>query len=689
MSSNISSRDKKIDSLVRNIHSTYKEDDCEGCKKYCYELLKLKPKDSRIYDCLLLISGKIACLELTSKILLTHLRIDPNNIEIITRLAQVLFVNKSYRLSIKYAKKALEQNPDNSFLLKIIVRGSFLIGNKNLYEKALKDYLKVNPTSITAMEWLGRFYLNGQNYLKSKKHFTSILELESDNKEAMLMLSRIDNARSSTEQFPRVLFFYVKPSYINQNDLLDLKQLPLGFNILMGLLKNQKIQSDITPINYSISTAEKLPIKLERKIKKSNANIIGISVFDDTLQAVTRLVELLKDDDVFIILGGPFITQQPIVSKAIFSSSKIMLLRGEVESTFTHVIKIFDNRPSKWQLTEEKRLLLSDVPGFYYKAENEEFSAYYEQDVYISPEDMDNVNFDLDLYFMYSDLPYTLNISSSRGCPRDCIFCFQHEGKQVRKMSAAKVVKIVDDYYGILGDKERDEKIITVNFVDNDFLINRHHVESTIELLLKRPYATKYYFQFQTSINTLKHRPQVIDDIVKLKNVKVTLGTDSFDNEELKRLNKHYDLNDVEQVLQKLETAKIRNYHYVILTNVDTTPLNLLNQLSTIIDFLKRYEYFYITLVNPFLQPKMNTKAHKRLEERGLLAQIEKEDITDDFYMAISERPLNSLVNNFVEQQEFPDFSEMSKDASISFFENLHLQFDDKMAEIAAIMLPA
>ncbi len=93
-------------------------------------------------------------------------------------------------------------------------------------------------------------------------------------------------------------------------------------------------------------------------------------------------------------------------------------------------------------------------------------------------------------------------VSSSRGCPYECIFCSQRaiSGQSYRYFPVEKVIEEIDLLINKYGQRH-------INFLDDNFTVNRKRVSQLLEMMVKREFYRSSTFDCQT-------RPDGIDDDV-------------------------------------------------------------------------------------------------------------------------------------------------------------------------------
>jgi radical SAM superfamily enzyme YgiQ (UPF0313 family) len=649
---------------LEKIYLKYKSNDFPECKSTILKLLNRKITIVEHLKIILKITLKMNDVRFAQKIVIKLLKLKINEAEINQHLIGFLYNYQYYKLCLFYSKRLIKHFPENEVFAFVFTNSAFRLKKKRLFVNGLTLCNKLKPDDYATMFWLGQYNLDNGKLDIAKKCFLCAQKIVPNSNLVKLRLQRINKQQSENKEEPKFLFInMINPGESRDNDLFQLKELPINLNILMSICEKSKVFYDVLSLNEIIRKNNKIPNKLSRYFKQIKPNVICLSVYEGNIEQVLNFYNAIKDLDIYIILGGPFISQRIQEAISLFDGKNTLLFQGEAENAFGIIINAIKNNDF-----ENKQF--NEIPGLYVRLAGKEIVRNIDAQSYLSQDELNSFEINYKIYLQYSSIHNQISICSSRGCPRHCLFCFQHEGKKFRALTASKIIDSIERFYKELQPNIFNDKII-VSFVDNDFFVKKERVEEFIYSFLKKTYSSLFEFQFQASIAALHKHLSLIPELAKLPKVTLTIGTDSFDNEELSRLQKYYTMVEVETVVQALEEAKIENQHYAILSNLDTTPSNLVSQIDNIIYFLEKYEYFDMIFINAFLKPYIGSAAYQRLVERNLLSQVEVTQVTPTFKKIEREYPINTSVRQFLEQLSIPDLANQTKPQKIRYFKNI------------------
>jgi radical SAM superfamily enzyme YgiQ (UPF0313 family) len=594
-----------------------------------------------------------------------------SNYSFIKKQAADYFQKAEYQDCIKVSEIGLKYFPLNPVFLTYVAYSYKNLNNLPAYFSALKNVLGQNIIDPALILDLGRIYLEARDYQNAKNTFKKLLEKGKNKKEAYYKYEKASQMLKVSPKLPKVLFINLRTDDERELGVFNLEQIPLNFNNLITMLEKNKVFSDLLTLESQDLVASDLPSKLSEALKLFSPNIVALAVYDETLSMVKKAVELLHSLDVFIILGGPFITQNPEIARRLFSKNhSFALLRGEAESTFPSLVKELKTPPSKFEIEKINQELLKNIPGLFFKFENKIFDNLFSQKVEIDKNEINKLPFNPAVYLAYSCQTNILNLHTSRGCPFNCLFCSQPEGRKFRAQSVKTIIKNIDKYFAALKDEDSLTKVM-LYFLDNDFFIDPKRAAAFLTEVQQKTYFSKLKFKFQTSISALKSFKEHFSALAILKDVVLLIGTDSFVEKEVVRLEKAHKFADMYDIISLLEEHKIPNIHYTILSNIDTEWATLGEHIKNIIELHKKYQYFLGVKPNLFLNPSYGTRAFERILSRRLENCLEYEFIDEIYQRTKREIPQDELVKNFLEKVEIPADIVLNKKANLLFWEDL------------------
>ncbi|MFC1616670.1 radical SAM protein [Candidatus Margulisiibacteriota bacterium] len=605
-----------------------------------------------VYKCKILL--KRGQYKETEKNLQKAYKKDPRNKFILTLFVTLYLEQTNENKCFYYLQQLINTSPNSIKVLSTAKSIYKKFNNKNKLIETCLQIKKFDPQNIENLNELALYYLSQRKLSKAKECFKQSLALNTDQsliKEKFSLTKRLLEPKKA----PNILFLHLLSGDPQREEgAYDIPVLPIGLNILMSKLTAKKISFDLRvlkKVNQNI---------VSKLLTFQKPNIIALSVSEGTVEKVLQLLAILEKKDVFVLLGGPFITLAPKISQEIFKHKNIIFLRGEVEETFPKLIQ---------ELSASKTQVLNSLPGLSFAA----FQNKYLDNVFLSNEDMEKQNINYHLLLQYSGMPNVLTISSSRGCPYACNFCAQPEGKRYRFASSKKIVSDIEKYYQLV--KNTAFPSFFVSFVDNDFLVNKNRVIEFIELLSKKDFSSRLKIIFQTSINSLLKNREIIPNLKKINVHYIDIGSDSFVDTDLKRLGKAGSLKDIETVTALLEKHQIPNEQNTILSNIETTTADFQAHLENILKLHEKYKYFRIGSINKYLIPNINTRTYQNIIQNNLLKHTRFDKISENYIKIHEEYPKDKLLRKFLESVEIDLNYNNSKEENYALIKKLYQDF--------------
>lgn len=119
-------------------------------------------------------------------------------------------------------------------------------------------------------------------------------------------------------------------------------------------------------------------------------------------------------------------------------------------------------------------------------------------------------------------------VQTSRGCPNQCIFCFQQFGRRVRYRSTPRIMEEINYL-------QRHSGVEFINFVDDTFTLNKLHVTDLLKALIEL--ETPIRFKCMTRADSVT--PDLIRLLMQAGCVRLSMGVESGNDEMLVRIKKH------------------------------------------------------------------------------------------------------------------------------------------------------
>ena len=364
---------------------------------------------------------------------------------------------------------------------------------------------------------------------------------------------------------------------------------PLGLLYIAAYLK--KYNYTVKVIDYAV---ERLSIsELQKQVKELSPKIVGMSTYNESWNVQKTLCNKIKevDNNIVISAGGAFAT---FCYNDILNQSKTdYVTKGEGEYSFKLLCDY---------ILKKSDVNIEDIPGLCYKEEKE----IKVNEGICRIEDLDSLPFpDRSLIPIEKyTLPYT--ISTSRGCPGNCIFCSSKAfwGKKVIMRSAKNIFDEVMDIYNTYGSN-------IFYITDDTFTASKKRCLEFCDMIE------------QTGIHFIwgcESRADVIDEdfIRRINEVgcnKIQFGLESADNDILKKIKKNV---TIEQIENAVRLASKYNMHiqasYIVGHAFDTVET-----VNKTLEFAKHIKETYgARVVCSVNTPFPGTEQYEKREELGI-----------------------------------------------------------------------
>ena len=254
-------------------------------------------------------------------------------------------------------------------------------------------------------------------------------------------------------------------------------QAPIGLPALAAYLLQYGHNVQIMDANVPDERGNDLTIeKIVNEFRKYPPDLIGLysisynyQVFEDLAFAIRKAVPSSR-----IVAGGPHVTFMP--KETLRDTPVDFCCLGEAEESLHELV----------QHLEDGSTDFSDIAGFAYKTPEGEIVVTSERIVY---KDLDKLPFPaIHLlppperykgYLLNQKRSPMMPMSSSRGCPYQCIFCETPSGKNFRANSAEYITDMMEVYVQKFGIKE-------TTFLDDTFTVSEKRVFEICELKNKK-----------------------------------------------------------------------------------------------------------------------------------------------------------------------------------------------------------
>lgn len=248
------------------------------------------------------------------------------------------------------------------------------------------------------------------------------------------------------------------------------------------------------------------------RLEDFNPDIVGLTAFTNEIKPAAYQAGLIKQHfpDCITVIGGAHATAIPKQTLEEFPVFDFVAI-GEGEKTLLELCRAID-----------LNLDFSKVDGIAYRLNN---------NIHITS--MRVRQADMDVYPMpaWNMLPKakTYHIQSSRGCPYNCTFCMNHNGKLVRLRS---IEHVMDEINFLINEMHAE----TISFGDEIFSVNIPRTHQLLDAFIHQKIGEQVNWDVQT------HVKYVNDELFKkfkLANVEIVeLGVETGNDELLSKMGK-------------------------------------------------------------------------------------------------------------------------------------------------------
>lgn len=232
----------------------------------------------------------------------------------------------------------------------------------------------------------------------------------------------------------------------------------------------------------------------------------------------------------------------------------------------------------------------------------------------------------------------SLYFTGGRGCPGRCAFCARLHGTLVRTKTAEQLLEEIASADRLVAEgrlrvSQWDLFAHTQNpptasrdlrwaaLYDEDFFLDRNRSLEFFDLWERSPLKNRYRLSLQTNPCSLLRcgRPdtELFAWIDRLKPM-IQLGAESFHDEVLQRWRKRHSAKQCEQVLDALDATETDYTCFVLLTDFDSTPAEVIESLRRLALSALRHPRMRVAS-NPFTIPLFDSEIRRRLEYAGRL----------------------------------------------------------------------
>jgi anaerobic magnesium-protoporphyrin IX monomethyl ester cyclase len=382
---------------------------------------------------------------------------------------------------------------------------------------------------------------------------------------------------------------------------------PLGLAYLAAVLEKNNINVTVLDafalkINYS---------QLQKYLKKNNPDVIGITgnIASCSVACQTAVIIRKTLPGSKIIFGGPWPSIDfEYILKNGFADYVVI---GEAEHTLPELLeKIKNNKP------------VINVKGISYKNRGDSVITTRPRELIVNLDDLPFPAWHLfpspDKYYFYSYSKIFYPVTTSRGCPHDCIYCTKYiHGYKMRYRSVENII----DEIRYLKDRFSVEQI---QIVDDNFLFDQKRAELICGEIIKRKFNLK--IEFSNGLRAEKLTAHLAQLLKKAGTFRIALGIESGNQHVLDKINKKLRLDQIRKAVDLIKGENIELIGYFILGHPYDTPETMNDTINLAIELDPQYALFFKMVPFP------GTKLFKMIQMHGKFLKEVKENIQMGYY---------------------------------------------------------
>jgi anaerobic magnesium-protoporphyrin IX monomethyl ester cyclase len=311
---------------------------------------------------------------------------------------------------------------------------------------------------------------------------------------------------------------------------------------LSGYLREQNIEVNVLDCKYDrLNMNDAL-----KRIYSSGADIVGFTSFtNEIIQAAHLAGEIKKSlPDIINVIGGVHVSALPEETMREFPQFDYGVI-GEGEITLYEFVCALESCNPVDSI--KGICFLKKEPCFHYTGSREFINNYD--------------SLPLPAWDLFRPAREYI-IQSSRGCPFNCAFCMNPNGKTVRSRTPENVLREIRWLVDLLGAK----KIV---FGDENFSIDINRAINICDLIVKSGLHKRFQWDCATHISTVS-----LDLAYAMKRsgcISVGLGIESGDETILSRMGKGLNYNKIFSAINILKKKRLSYRTFFILGQPDET----------------------------------------------------------------------------------------------------------------------
>lgn len=282
------------------------------------------------------------------------------------------------------------------------------------------------------------------------------------------------------------------------------------------------------------------------KIQKLNPDVVGFTAFTNEIKPAAYLAAKVKQaqPQAAMVIGGVHVTALPKETLSEFKSFDIGVV-GEGEITFHELCHALRSNAST-----------ATVRGIVFRASDEIIQTQQRERVL----DQDSIPFPA-----WDLLPKaeTYFVQSIRGCPFNCLFCMNPNGKIARKRSVANVMEELNYIIKEFAPKR-------ISFGDELFSVDKKRTHELLDAMIAADIGSKVEWDVQTHVDYVDY--ELFLKFRQARVARVELGVETGDEQALRRMGKGTDLKAIYTACAAARKAGVTFGTFLLIGQPDETP---------------------------------------------------------------------------------------------------------------------
>lgn len=410
------------------------------------------------------------------------------------------------------------------------------------------------------------------------------------------------------------------------------------------------------------------PDELERALAAHpDLNLICLTLLERSFGQIRALCRFIRERSrAFIAIGGVFPTVTPEHAFVHLEQAQF-LVRGDGEQVLPAIVELVAGRTIDQGLDDAAVEALSRLSGVLARAGRRSVAA--DCAVVNRVVNLDDAPLDFSL-FERDNVEAGLSLSTSRGCVYSCHFCSVMDKNLWRGKSVAAVMDDLAAYDRRLVEIYGSAEAVPVTarrlqLWDDDFFLEPARAAE----LMRRMHAAGFRASFlQGTVSsffvkegrrvTRALNEELLDAIPSgflVDRIGLKLGTENFNDRELKRLGKPYDYHRIRRLAFALSERGIRQEHFRILCNRETSLDDLLDNFEKLTELRWALGPDFFVLAPSWLINLYPTALYRSCQVRGTdldqptVGALRAEEFPEfDYPFVIPERPEHDEVFDIV-----------------------------------------